>query len=141
MLFRSDSANFRPQSFLRPKEIKEVLQMVKWKLKVLKAIKENDLYRPSFDSAIDILSSLLERRDVALKKFAESGDDPVVELANKSLATHPYLKQAEECERLALAYLKEMGLTASGYKKLKGNTKEGPKEFKLDDLRNTFKVG
>ena len=115
--------------------------MAKWKLKVLKAIKDNDLYRPSFDTTIDILSSLLERRDVSLKKFAESGDDPVVELANKSLATHPYLKQAEECERLALAYLKEMGLTASGYKKLKGNTKEGPKECKLDDLRNAFKVG
>ena len=115
--------------------------MVKWKSKVLKAIKENDLYRPSFDVTIDILSSILERRDVALKKFTESGNKPVVELANKSLATHPYLKQAEECERLALAYLKEMGLTASGYNKLKGNTKEGPKECKLDDLRNAFKVG
>lgn len=111
------------------------------KAKILKATKQIGTYRPAFDSSIDILASLLDRRDAALQKFEESGDDPVVELPNKSLATHPYLKQAHECESLALSYLKEMGLTASGFKKIKGEKEEVAKECQLEDLRKAFKVG
>jgi hypothetical protein len=111
------------------------------KNKVLKAMKQIGTYRPAFDSAIDVLSSLLDRRDVALKKFKESGEEQVIELPNKSLATHPYLKQAMECESLALSYMKELGLTASGYKKIKGDKNEEPPECQLEDLRKIFKVG
>lgn len=111
------------------------------KTKILKAMKQLDTYRPAFDSAIEVLASLLDRRDVALEKFAESGEEQVIELPNKSLATHPYLKQAQECESLALSYMKELGLTASGYKKIKGDKNEAPAECQLEDLRKVFKVG
>lgn len=109
--------------------------------KILKAMKQLDTYRPAFDAAINVLASLLDRRDVALQKFNESGDEQVIELPNKSLATHPYLKQAMECESLALSYMKELGLTASGYKKIKGDKNEAPAECQLEDLRKVFKVG
>lgn len=115
--------------------------MANWKTKLTKATKEIGTYRPSFATTIEVLADILDRRDKALKLFEESGDPPVVELTNKSLATHPYLKQAEECEKLALAYLKEMGLTSAGHKKIKGETHEAPREFKLDDLKSRFKVG
>ncbi|MBR2389709.1 MAG: P27 family phage terminase small subunit [Mogibacterium sp.] len=111
------------------------------KSKILKATKQIGTYRPAFDSSINILASLLDRRDVALKKFKESGEEQVIELPNRSLATHPYLKQAMECESLALSYLKEMGLTASGFKKIKGEKEEVSNECQLEDLRKVFKVG
>ena len=45
----------------------------------------------------------------------------------------------------ASAYLgesmKEMGLTAAGHRKIKGEQQEGPRECKLDDLKSRFGVG
>jgi hypothetical protein len=37
--------------------------------------------------------------------------------------------------------MKELGLTASGYKKIKGDKNEEPPECQLEDLRKIFKVG
>ena len=115
--------------------------MASWKSKITKATKQIGTYRPSFDSTIDILADLLEKRDKAQKEFDESGDPMIVELANKSVATHPALKLVLECEKAALPYLNDMGLTASGYKKIKGENKEAPRECKLEDLKSRFKVG
>lgn len=115
--------------------------MPDWKTKITKATKQIGTYKPSFDTAIEILADLLEKRDAAQKEFDESGEPMVIELTNKSLATHPALKLAMDCEKAALPYLNDMGLTASGYKKIKGESKEAPKECKLDDLKSRFKVG
>ena len=115
--------------------------MSNWKTTITKAVKQAGTYKPSFDTTIAVLADVLERRDQALKQFKESGDDPVIELTNKSLATHPCLKLAADCESLALSYMKEMGLTAAGHRKIKGEQQEGPRECKLDDLKSRFGVG
>lgn len=115
--------------------------MKNWKKELLKRTQEIGTYRPAFDVSIEILASILHKRDVALAEWEAEGCIPVVELTNKSIATHPALKLAMECETSALPYLKEMGLTASGYKKIKGDTNEVPKECVLDDLKSRFKVG
>lgn len=112
-----------------------------WKTILTKQTKEIGTYDPSFDVAIEILASILDKRDMALKQWKAEGSIPVVELSNRSTATHPCLKLAMECESSALAYLKEMGLTASGYKRIKGDTKEEPKECVLEELKSRFKVG
>ena len=115
--------------------------MPNWKQKIVKATKQIGTYQPSFDPAIEILADLLEKRDAAQKEFDTSGDPMIVELTNKSLATHPALKLVMDCEKAALPYLNDLGLTASGYKKIKGEKKEAPKECKLEDLKSRFKVG
>ena len=112
-----------------------------WRKEIIKQTKQIGTYKPSFDIAIEILASILEKRDLAMKQWEDEGKIPVVELTNKSTATHPCLKLVMECEAVALQYLKEMGLTASGFKKIKGDTVEAPKECVLDDLKSRFKVG
>lgn len=115
--------------------------MANWKKKITDATKQIGTYRSSFNTTIEILADLLEKRDRAQKEFDESGDPMVVELTNKSLATHPALKLVMECESQALPYLKEMGLTAAGLTRIKGEQKQEIKECKLDDLKSRFKVG
>ena len=115
--------------------------MADWKKKLTEQTKQIGTYRPAFDVSIEILASILTKRDLAMKQWEDEGCIPVVELTNKSTATHPALKLVMECESAALPYLKEMGLTASGYKKIKGDTRETPKECRLEDLKSRFKVG
>lgn len=112
-----------------------------WKKEILKQTKQIGTYRPSFDIAIENLANLLTTRDKAKAQWEEEGAIPVVELGNRVTTTHPCLKLAIDCESAALPYLKELGLTASGYKRIKGDTKDAPVECKLDDLKNRFKVG
>ena len=112
-----------------------------WKKKITEQTKKIGTYQPSFDVAIEILADLLTKRDAAEKAWKEDGCIPVIELTNKAVGTHPALKLVMECEAAALPYLKEMGLTASGFKKIKGDSKEAPKECVLDDLKSRFKVG
>ncbi len=112
-----------------------------WKKEITKRTKEVGTYRPAFNTAIEILADLLTKRDLAQAQWEAEGCIPTVELTNKSISTHPALKLVMECEAAALPYLKEMGLTASGYKRIKGETKEAPKECVLDDLKSRFKVG
>ncbi len=112
-----------------------------WKKEITKQTKQIGTYKPSFDVAIEILADILTQRDSAKKQWEEEGCIPVVELTNKATATHPCLKLVMDCEAAALPYLRELGLTPSGHKKIKGDSVEAPKECVLDDLKSRFKVG
>jgi len=115
--------------------------MKDWKKEITKQTKEVGTYRPSFDVAISILAEILHQRDKAMEQWKAEGEIPVIELTNKSVATHPCLKLVMDCETAALPYLREMGLTASGYKRIKGEMKQAPVECKLDDLKTKYKIG
>ena len=112
-----------------------------WKKELTKQTKQIGTYKPAFDVTIEILADILTQRDLAKQQWKDEGSLPTVELTNKATATHPALKLVMDCESTALPYLKEMGLTASGYKRIKGDTTEAPKECVLDDLKSRFKVG
>lgn len=112
-----------------------------WRKELIKKTKEIGTYRPSFDIAIEILADILTQRDKAREDWESEGCVPTVVLTNKATATHPSLKLVMDCEAAALPYLKELGLTPSGYKRIKGDTVESPKECVLDDLKSRFKVG
>jgi hypothetical protein len=114
---------------------------VDWKQRLKKQTQEIGTYRPAFDVSIEILADILTQRDRAKEQWIAEGSLPTVELTNKATATHPALKLVMDCEAAALPYLKEMGLTASGYKRIKGDSNEPPKECVLDDLKSRFKVG
>lgn len=64
----------------------------------------------------------MERRDKALKQFEASGGKPVIAHTNKAGATNlernPTLLIVSECEKTALQYWRDLGLTPSGLRKI-----------------------
>lgn len=93
-----------------------------WKTKIKAAAKKAGTYQPFFDSIIDTLSGILERRDEAEQKFRESGGEIVTEHTNQGGATNavinPALRVVNELNRDALAYWRDLGLTPAGLKKI-----------------------
>lgn len=112
-----------------------------WKAKLTKQTQQIGTYKPAFDASIEILADILTQRDRAKEQWIAEGSIPVVELTNKTTATHPCLKLVMDCEAAALPYLRELGLTASAHRKIKGDSKEQVSECVLDDLKSRFKVG
>lgn len=93
-----------------------------WKTKIKAAAKKAGTYQPFFDSIIDTLSGILERRDEAEQRFRESGGEIVTEHTNQGGATNavinPALRVVNELNRDALAYWRDLGLTPAGLKKI-----------------------
>lgn len=94
----------------------------RWKAKIRASCEELGTYRPSFDVVIETLADILCRRDEAMKLYKQNGGEPVIKYTNKSGATNyvqnPLLKLANELNRDALTYWKELGLTPAGLKRL-----------------------
>ena len=94
----------------------------RWKAKIKKAAKDAGTYKPVFDSVIDTLAGILERRDAAQDKFEAEGCEILIEYTNKSGATNyiqnPALKMVNDLERDALTYWRDLGLTPAGLKKI-----------------------
>lgn len=94
----------------------------RWKSKIKASCEELGTYRPSFDVVIETLADILARRDEALKLYKQEGGKPVIEYTNKGGSTNhvqnPLLKLANELNRDALTYWKELGLTPAGLKRL-----------------------
>ena len=116
-----------------------------WKSRIKKACRMAGTYQPFFDHVIDALAGIMEMRDNAREKFEESGSDTVVEHTNKggetNLVKNPSLVVIMECDSLALAYWKELGLTSKAYKTIKdGKTQISEEPKRLDSLRSKFKV-
>lgn len=106
-----------------------------WRERIKKACREAGTYQTYFDNAIDTLAGILEKRDDAEQKYAESGAEPVTEYTNKSgntnLIRNPILSTYDELNKTALMYWKELGLTPSAYKKVTGDK---PKNEKIGGL-------
>ena len=64
----------------------------------------------------------METRDKAEEKYIAAGSEPIVKHTNKGGATNivknPALAVIESCNVQALAYLRDLGLTAKGLKSL-----------------------
>lgn len=97
-----------------------------WKSRIRKACKEVNTYRPSFEFTIATLAEIMERRDKALEQFELSGGQPVVMHTNKAGATNlernPTLLVAADCEKTALQYWRDLGLTPAGLKRIDENS-------------------
>jgi len=112
-----------------------------WKKTIKEQIKFDKNYIPSFDTTLQILSEMLAERDNVYNMYLESGARPVVEFTSDRGATNlkqnPLLKQWTELNQSALLYLRDLGLTPAGLRKLQGQL---PKEREiktsiLDDIR------
>ena len=86
-------------------------------------MKKAGTYQPFFDSVIDTLAGILERRDDAQDLIESSGAILLVKQTNKGGATNieqnPALRLINDLNSDALAYWRDLGLTPAGLKKLK----------------------
>lgn len=101
-----------------------------WKKRIKKACTDAGTYKPFFDSVIETLASILERRDMAEEQFVQTGGRVVVSHTTKTGATNivqnPALRVVNDLNRDALTYWRDLGLTPAGYKKLTSNVVEDP---------------
>ena len=108
-----------------------------WKTKIKSACKKAGTYQEFFDIAIDTIAGILETRDKAEAKYVAAGSEPIVKHTNKSGATNivknPCLVIIGDCNMQALAYLRDLGLTAKGLKSL-GVTIEKEEENSFEKI-------
>ena len=107
-----------------------------WIKKIKAACEDAGTYQPYFDSVIDTLAGILERRDDAEAKFAE---DPrlIIEHTNvggkTNIEQNPVLRLINDLNRDALAYWRDLGLTPAGLKKInEGAMNKNKKESALE---------
>lgn len=100
-----------------------------WKSKIVKAMQDAGTYQPYFESVIDTLAGLLEKRDSAEKLYVASGGSPIVKHTNKGGATNleqnPALRLINDLNRDALQYWRELGLTPAGLKRINDEAAKG----------------
>lgn len=106
-----------------------------WKARIKKACTEAGTYRPFFDTVIDELAGIMERRDMALDAFQKTGGNVIVKHTNKNgsanLEQNPALRLVNDLNRDSLAYWRDLGLTPAGLKKINEKSMEKPKRSAL----------
>ena len=113
-----------------------------WKRRIRSACEIAGTYAEHYDIVIDTLAGIMETRDAAADQYKKSGGNPVVAYTNKgghtNLRKNPALVIINECNQIALAYWRDLGLTPAGFKKLNGGaiTKDNAGSFEdlLSDL-------
>lgn len=109
-----------------------------WERKIKQACRKAGTYKPFFNSVIDTLADIMEKRDQAQDIFVESGGSIICDYTNKAGATNsiqnPMLRLINEYNRDALAYWRDLGLTPAGYKKLTADVVEKKEGGSLEKL-------
>ncbi|MBR2545372.1 MAG: P27 family phage terminase small subunit [Erysipelotrichaceae bacterium] len=94
-----------------------------WENTIKKAIKKEGHYKPIFDRSIVILSEILFERDRIYTQFIDEGAQVLIDYesdrGSQNRRPNPLLKQWQELNNTALSYMKELGLTPGGLKKIK----------------------
>lgn len=107
-------------------------------IKINKAMRDAGTYNPVFDQTIKTLADILAERDHIREKYIDEGSQPIVEvIMTGGVSTNkrnPLLDQWNELNKTALSFWKELGLTASGLKKLNDEANEGNKMSSLDKV-------
>ena len=106
-----------------------------WKARIKRACIDAGTYRPFFDTVIDELASIMERRDMAVDAFEKAGGYVLVKHTNKNgsenLEQNPALRLVNDLNRDSLAYWRDLGLTPAGLKKINEKSMEKPKRSAL----------
>lgn len=109
-----------------------------WKNRITEACGAVGTYKPAFESVIDTLADILERRDDARKVFEDSGRELIVEHTNAKGATNleqnPVIRMINDLNRDALAYWRDLGLTPAGLKKIDEKALKDQKKKGLSDI-------
>ena len=110
-----------------------------WREKLTEQLNFDREYIPSFQTTIQILSEILEERDRVYTCYVQNGAEPVTEFTSDrgavNMKPNPLLKQWQDLNTSALSYLRDLGLTAAGLRKLQGQLQ---KEEKKSDKLGAF---
>lgn len=91
------------------------MQVPRWKMKIKNACQLVGTYNEAFDCSITKLAELLEEYDKAKSIYATEFDStPITKNGKKA----PPLQVMEDLNRDIIQYFRELGLTASGLKKI-----------------------
>lgn len=97
------------------------MKKAQWKKRIVTDMTAIGTYRDSYDPVVDTLADILERRDSALKRWKDEGClltyERTTDRGAKNLTKNPLLAILEDCEKSALTYWSQLGLTPSGLKK------------------------
>ena len=100
------------------------MNKAEWKTLIEQQIKFDPDYIPSFQTTIIILSEILEERDRVHDEYERTGANPIIifesDRGAKNPKPNPLLKQWNELNTTALAYLRDLGITPAGLRKLQG---------------------
>ena len=115
------------------------MKRAQWEKKIKEQIKLDEIFLPSFHTTIKILAEILEERDRVYSLYQEQGAMPVIDFTSDRGAVNkkpnPLLRQWQELNTSALAYLRDLGLTAAGLRKLQGSLpKPEEKSSKLTEF-------
>lgn len=89
-----------------------------WKKKIIESCQKAGTYKPFFDSTIETLAAIMERRDSAQESFDEMGGKTVIVRDDGKLVKNPAYIVLAECDRDALSYWRDLGLTPAGLRKI-----------------------
>jgi len=108
-----------------------------WREAIRKNCKDVGTYRPAFEPVISTLASILVNRDKAIQLFELSGGKVVVSHTNRNGATNleqnPALRLANDLNRDALSYWRDLGLTPAGLKKINEEALKGKKRSAFEE--------
>lgn len=111
-----------------------------WRNRIQKACQAAGTYRECFNTVIDTLADILEKRDNAQEIFKKSGGNTIVKHVNKGggtfLEKNPALVIIDDLNRTALTYWRDLGLTPKG---LKAIDEKAMKPQKKDALAEVLK--
>ena len=114
------------------------LTRTEWFSKIKSACDEAGTYQEFFDPVIETLATILEKRDEAYRVFDASGGHVIITHTNKAGAKNneqnPALRLANDLNRDALAYWRDLGLTPAGLRKLNADVVKGKGDGSLEKL-------
>lgn len=115
------------------------MEAKKWAFKIRNMMKEADIYNPTFEITIRLLSETLELRDNVRTQFIKVDQGQILieyvsDRGSTNKKLNPLIKQQEDLTALALTYINALGLSTAAFKKIKGE--EETKNDTLSQLLN-----
>lgn len=104
-------------------------------------MKKVGTYDPSFEEIINLTAKILYDYEEAVKMFEKTGANIVITHTNKNgsknLVKNPFYLAIEKLRDDSITYLRELGLTPTGLKKV-GQKIEKEEISKLDEFLSNF---
>ena len=98
------------------------MEKKEWIRKINAATKKAGTFRPEFKYVIETLAQIMEDRDKVHEQYVQTGAHPTIIHTNKAkeqnIVKNPMLVMEMDLNAQALAYWRELGLTAKAYKAL-----------------------
>lgn len=111
-----------------------VMKKAEYKKRIKSQISIDAEFITNFETSINILAEILEERDRVYKIYQEQGGNPVIEYESdrgaKNPKQNPLLKQWNDLNTTALQYMRDLGITPAGLRKLQGQLPKNETKIK-----------